>query len=254
MTSNNPSKRLFIGSLPFRYTEGELLALFIQYGKIIAVRIVKNRWGKSRGMGYVEFEDIDCAVSAKNRLHNHLLEDGRTIIVDFAQPDPFDTPEGKQRHIEAQESKPIAKRKFLDDFGNRKPAIAVPYQKPVSKRRFGGSPREEQVSQGGFSNRDDSRSLAHASESKGYSGRKYKGGKPIFNVLGRSLNKDKSEEYKPKFIPDAAAPKKKFKKIPGQKPEYKASDPQHVRSSIFKQRKFGSKVGAKFAFKNKKSR
>ena len=243
-----------MGSLPYRYTEGELLSLFIQYGKIVAVRIVKNRWGKSRGMGYVEFEDIDCAVNAKNRLHNHFLEDGRTIIVDFAQPDPFETPEGKQRHVEAQEAKPVAKRRFLDDFGNRKPATPVPYQKPESKRRFGGSPREEQVSQGGFANRDESRSFAQAPQSKSLSGRKYKGGKPVFNVLGRSLNKDKSEEYKPKFVPDVAAPKKKFKPASGQKPEYKASDPHHVRGSIFKQRKFGSKVGAKFAFKNKKSR
>lgn len=252
MTSNNPTKRLFVGSLPYRFTEGELLDLFIQYGKIIAVRIVKNRWGKSRGMGYVEFEDIDCAINAKNRLHDHLLQEGRTIIVDFAQPDPFETPEGKQRHIEAQESRPVAKRRFLDNFGNRKPLIE-PVRPEPSRRRFGGSPREEQISQGGFSNRDDSRSLA-GSPSKSYSGRKYKGGKPVFNVLGRSLNKDKSEEYVPKFRTDAVAPKKRFKPAPGQKPEYKGSDPHHVRGSIFKQRKFGSKVGAKFAFKSKKSR
>lgn len=253
MTSNKPSKRLFVGSLPYRYTEGELLSLFIQYGKIIAVRIVKNRWGKSRGMGYVEFDDIDCAINAKNRLHNYFVED-RSIIVDFAQPDPFATPEGKQRHFEAQEKKPLERRKYLDEFGNRKPAVPRPLPESEPRRRFGGSPREEQVSQGGFSSRDDSRSFARSPESKGYSGRSYKGGKPVFNSLGRSLNKDKSEEYFPKFMPDVVQPRKKFRPAPGQKPEFKSSDPRHVRSSVFKQRKFGSKVGAKFAFKNKKGR
>ena len=61
-----------------------------------------TRWGKSRGLGYVEYENIDDAINAKNNLHNHRLED-RSIIVDYAQPDPFLTPEGKARHEEAQE-------------------------------------------------------------------------------------------------------------------------------------------------------
>lgn len=258
MTSNNPSKRLFVGSLPYRYTEGELLSLFVQFGKIIVVRIVKNRWGKSRGMGYVEFEDIDNAINAKKQLHNRFVED-RSIIVDYAQPDPFATPEGKQRHLEAQEKRPLERRKYLDEFGNRKPAVARPSQqhpevpRPALNRpepfhkRFGGAPRSEQISTEPVGNFEENRP-------SNYKNRKYKGGKPVFNVLGRSLNKDKSEKYIPKFVGEVTAPKKKFKPKSGQKPEYKASNPSHVRSSIFKQRKFGSKVGAKFAFKAKKAR
>lgn len=110
MTSNNkPNKRLFIGSLPYKFTEGELLSLFIPEGKIVAVRIIHNQWGKSRGMGYVEFETENDAIRAKEKFHNFHLGD-RSIIVDYAQPDPFLTPEGQQRHIDAQEKKP--KRHF----------------------------------------------------------------------------------------------------------------------------------------------
>lgn len=105
MTSNNkPNKRLFIGSLPYKFTEGELLSLFITEGKIIAVRIIHNQWGKSRGMGYVEFENENDAIRAKEKFHNFRLGD-RSIIVDYAQPDPFLTEEGRQRHEEALEKR-----------------------------------------------------------------------------------------------------------------------------------------------------
>ena len=89
MNENKPvSKRLFVGSLPYRFTEGELLDLFIPEGKIISLRILHNRWGKSRGMGYIEYENLDDAIRAKNKYHNFYLGD-RSIIVDYAQPDPF---------------------------------------------------------------------------------------------------------------------------------------------------------------------
>jgi RNA recognition motif-containing protein len=100
MNFNKTSKRLFIGSLPYKFTEGELLSMFVTEGKVISVRIMHTRWGKSRGIGYVEFENEEDAIRAKEKFHNYQVGD-RTIIVDFAQPDPFLTPEGKARHEEA---------------------------------------------------------------------------------------------------------------------------------------------------------
>ena len=107
MTSNNssPTSRLFVGSLPYRYTEGELLSLFIPFGRIIAVKITHTPWGKNRGFGYIEFDNLDCAITAKNQLHDSALE-GRRIIVDYALPDPFSTPEGQQRHFAAVKRNP----------------------------------------------------------------------------------------------------------------------------------------------------
>jgi RNA recognition motif-containing protein len=98
--ANLPNKRLFVGSIPFKFTEGELLTLFVPFGRITALRIIYNQWGKSRGMGYVEYDSLDSAIAAKGKMHNFMLQD-RTIIVDYAQPDPYLTPEGQARHEEA---------------------------------------------------------------------------------------------------------------------------------------------------------
>jgi RNA recognition motif-containing protein len=81
------SSRLFVGSLPFRFSEGELLDLFVPYGRVIFIRIVKDKFHKSRGLAFVEFDSVDSAVAAQKALHGYYLID-RTIIVDFAKPDP----------------------------------------------------------------------------------------------------------------------------------------------------------------------
>ena len=111
--SNQASKRLFVGSLPYRFTEGQLLGLFVPFGRVIFVRIVHNQWGKSRGLGFVEFDDLTSAIAAKNKLHHYQLED-RSIIVDFAQPDPAITPEGQQRHLQALRRKPHQRLRNVD--------------------------------------------------------------------------------------------------------------------------------------------
>jgi RNA recognition motif-containing protein len=238
MNESKPvSKRLFVGSLPYRFTEGELLDIFITEGKIISLRILHNRWGKSRGMGYVEYEDINDAIRAKKKYHNFLLGD-RTIIVDYAQPDPFLTPEGQARHDEALERHPNRRQSknylpHLDsdtqEYHQRKseahsssPLIPRHEDKPTTNQESFNRPK------------------------------KYKGGKPVFSSVGKSLNRKNIGEYTPKFFPEIDPNKKKFRPRPGQKPEYKSSSPLHVRSTVFKQRVFGSRVGAKFAAKNKK--
>jgi len=231
MSSNKPvSKRLFIGSLPYRFTEGELLSLFITEGKIISLRIMHNQWGKSRGLGFIEFENIDDAVRAKEKYHNYIIGD-RSIIVDYAQADPFLTEEGRARHEESLEKHP--NRRQAQPFLPHPDSDVSDYKaqkKSLDNRQF--PPREERKP------------------------REYKGGKPVFNSVGKSLNKNTTGEYVPKFFPKISADsnKKKWRPKNGQKPEYKSSSDLHVRSSVFKQRNFGSKVGAKFAFKSKKTK
>lgn len=236
MTENKPvSKRLFIGSLPYRFTEGELLSLFISEGKIISIRIMHNRWGKSRGIAYVEYENLDDAIRAKQKFHNYWIED-RTIIVDYAAPDPFLTPEGQARHQEALEKHP----------NRRQTRVFLPHP---------DSDSNDYQRQKRFVN--DENKTTRYQQSSDYSSlpkkRQHKGGKPVFNSLGKSLNRNTTGEYIPKFFPELSTNKKRFKPRPGQKPEYKSSSPLHVRSSVFKQRSFGSRVGAKFAAKTKKS-
>lgn len=96
-----PSVRLFIGGLPYKITEGELLTLFASYGRIISLKIMHTPWGKSRGMGFIEFDNLQSAIDAKVALHNYKIDVDRTIIVDYAEPDPMTTDEGRQRHLDA---------------------------------------------------------------------------------------------------------------------------------------------------------
>jgi len=102
---HSPNKRLFIGSLPFRFTEGELLELFIPFGKVISLKIMHNRWGKSRGLGFIEFDELESAVAAKEKMNRYQLGD-LAIIVDYSEPDPFLTPEGQERHLDALKRHP----------------------------------------------------------------------------------------------------------------------------------------------------
>ena len=89
----SPTIRLFVGGLPYRITEGELLSLFATYGRIVALKIMHTKWGKSRGMGFVEFDNLVSAIDAKQHLHNYSIAEDRTIIVDYAAPDPVTHPE-----------------------------------------------------------------------------------------------------------------------------------------------------------------
>lgn len=100
-SKKDPNKRLFIGSLPYRFTEGELLDLFVPFGKIVSLKIMHNRWGKSRGMGFVEFETLSEAIAAKEKMHRYKLGE-LAIIVDYAEPDPFLTPEGQANYAAGQ--------------------------------------------------------------------------------------------------------------------------------------------------------
>ena len=100
-SKKDPNKRLFIGSLPYRFTEGELLDLFVPFGKIVSLKIMHNRWGKSRGMGFVEFETLSEAIAAKEKMHRFKLGE-LAIIVDYAEPDPFLTPEGQANYAAGQ--------------------------------------------------------------------------------------------------------------------------------------------------------
>ena len=244
MKENKPvSKRLFIGSLPYRFTEGQLLDIFISEGKIISLKIVNNRWGKSRGMGYVEFENLEDAIRAKEKYHNYIIGD-RSIIVDYAQPDPFLTPEGQARHEEALEKHPNRRQSL--NYLPHPDSDSSEYQ----ERRF-----QAHSNSPSFNPRSSEPRRPTFASNETRPPRKYKGGKPVFNSVGKSLNRNTTGEYVPKFIPEInpdQKPKKKFRPKYGQKPEYLASSPLHVRSSVFKQRNFGSRTGAKFAAKSKK--
>lgn len=139
--SNRPLSRLFVGSLPYNLTEGQLLELFAPFGRVISVMLIR-RFGKSRGAGYVEFDNPDSALAAKQKMHNHPIYD-RTIIVDFAKPDPFLTPEGQARHQQALSRKNARHPK-------RNEGSILKLSTPRHNSKFGGKSEKSVKSRSGY--------------------------------------------------------------------------------------------------------
>ena len=79
-------QNLFIGSLAYSTTDDSLKAHFEQIGAVASARVVTDRdSGRSKGFGFVEFEDESNNQKAVDELDGKEL-DGRTINVGLARP------------------------------------------------------------------------------------------------------------------------------------------------------------------------
>jgi RNA-binding motif X-linked protein 2 len=76
------SAYVFAGGLPFALTEGDVLAIFSQFGEIVDINLVRDRsTGKSRGFAFLAYEDQRSTVLAVDNL-NGATAAGRTIRVE----------------------------------------------------------------------------------------------------------------------------------------------------------------------------
>jgi len=79
------SKKLFVGSLSWDTNDEGLRDTFGVHGAISEAIVISDRdTGRSRGFGFVTFEDDESADKAVAALNGTEL-DGRTIKVDVAQ-------------------------------------------------------------------------------------------------------------------------------------------------------------------------
>lgn len=78
------AKRLFVGGLSWGTTDEDLRSAFERFGEVTDATVVKDRdTGRSRGFGFVTFEQDDEAKNAVGEMNDTVL-DGRTIRVDEA--------------------------------------------------------------------------------------------------------------------------------------------------------------------------
>ncbi len=79
------SKKLFVGSLSWDTNDEGLRSAFSPHGEISEATVISDRdSGRSRGFGFVTFDDDESADKAVAALNGTEL-DGRTIKVDVAQ-------------------------------------------------------------------------------------------------------------------------------------------------------------------------
>uniref|UniRef100_A0A8D2ZL20 RRM domain-containing protein n=1 Tax=Scophthalmus maximus TaxID=52904 RepID=A0A8D2ZL20_SCOMX len=76
--------KLFVGGLSFDTTEDSLSAAFGKYGTIEKVDVIRDKeTGRSRGFGFVKYNNIEDAKDALEGMNSKTL-DGRQIRVDEA--------------------------------------------------------------------------------------------------------------------------------------------------------------------------
>ncbi|KAK9126137.1 hypothetical protein Scep_014983 [Stephania cephalantha] len=76
------SAYVFVGGVPFDLTEGDLLAVFAQYGEIVDVNLVRDKGtGKSKGFAFIAYEDQRSTNLAVDNLNGASVL-GRIIRVD----------------------------------------------------------------------------------------------------------------------------------------------------------------------------
>jgi cold-inducible RNA-binding protein len=78
--------RLFVGNLAYSTMDHQLEAAFAEHGQVVSANVVVDRaTGRSRGFGFVEFENENEAKAAIEALDGSTL-DGRPIAVNEARP------------------------------------------------------------------------------------------------------------------------------------------------------------------------
>jgi RNA recognition motif-containing protein len=81
-------RRLYVGNLPYKATDEELIALFSTVGEVASARVMRDlATGRARGFGFVEMTSDEAAARAIEKLHQHDM-DGRALVVNEAQPKP----------------------------------------------------------------------------------------------------------------------------------------------------------------------
>jgi RNA recognition motif-containing protein len=78
--------KVFVGGLPFSTTDDELRELFAAHGAVASANVVRDREsGRSKGFGFVEFENTEEGKAAEKALNGSEIG-GRTISVAEARP------------------------------------------------------------------------------------------------------------------------------------------------------------------------
>lgn len=80
------SKTLFVGNLSFDLTDEDMEKAFAEFGEVSSARIIRDReTRRSKGFGFVEYEDDAAADAAIAKMDGHELG-GRAIRVNEARP------------------------------------------------------------------------------------------------------------------------------------------------------------------------
>lgn len=79
-------KKLYVGNLPYSTTDAELRDLFAAAGAVATATVIMDKMsGRSKGFGFVEFENDDDAMKAIEMFNGKDIG-GRPLTVNEARP------------------------------------------------------------------------------------------------------------------------------------------------------------------------
>ncbi|MGP1595074.1 MAG: RNA recognition motif domain-containing protein [Treponema sp.] len=82
------SQKIYVGNLNYATTEEGLTALFGNYGEVVSVIVIRDKFSnRSKGFGFVEMSDEGAAATAIAELNEKEFE-GRRLRVNEAQEKP----------------------------------------------------------------------------------------------------------------------------------------------------------------------
>ncbi|MBN1552546.1 RNA-binding protein [bacterium] len=77
---------IYVGNLPYRFSEAELHTMFEAYGDVSSAKIITDKMsGRSKGFGFVEMPNDDQASEAIENLNGYEIN-GRSLKVNEARP------------------------------------------------------------------------------------------------------------------------------------------------------------------------
>lgn len=80
------AKKLYVGNLPYSTTSEDLQKMFAEFGNVASANVISDRYsGRSKGFGFVEFDDDAAADAAVAALNNKDIG-GRPLRVSEARP------------------------------------------------------------------------------------------------------------------------------------------------------------------------
>jgi len=136
------SAYVFAGGLPYELTEGDILAVFSQYGEIVDIHLVRDKQsGKSKGFAFLAYEDQRSTVLAVDNLSGARVA-GRTIRVEHV-----DNYRKKRAEMEGEEPLPDSDdgEHFREHHGGRqRPYVNEKGEREgAAQQRSGDTPADE---------------------------------------------------------------------------------------------------------------
>ncbi len=77
---------IYVGNIPYKCTEDDLGNLFAEYGDVVSVKIITDKFsGRSKGFGFVEMAVEDAGSKAVEALDGYAFME-RNLKVNVAHP------------------------------------------------------------------------------------------------------------------------------------------------------------------------